>query len=84
MDAPPPPPSQLANRIIRQFVDHLFGEDMIMGRDDFLAVRTVYRQRGGTWQAIDSGSKDAIDILEKVVVAWGQMPGRKLKSQEGI
>jgi len=83
MDAPPPP-SQLANRIVRQFIDHLFGDDMISNREDFLAIRTVYRQMGGTWQAIDSGSKEAIAILEKIVIAWGQMPGRKLKSLEGI
>lgn len=84
MDAPPQPPRQLANRIIRQFVDHLFGEDMEVRRNDFMAIRTVFRQMGGSWQSIDDGSKDAIGILEKVVVAWGKLPGRTLKSEEGL
>ena len=84
MDAPPSPPSQLANRIIRQFVDHLFGEDMLTFKDDFLAIRVVYRKMGGNWIPLIDGNKEAIGLLENIVTGWGQMPGRKRKSEEGI
>jgi hypothetical protein len=65
-------------------VDHLFGEDMMVLKDDFLAIRLVYRQMGGMWSPLIDGNKDSIGLLESVVTAWGQMPGRKLKSQEGV
>ena len=84
MNTPPPPPAQLANRVIRQLIDHLFGEDMITLKDDFMGIRVVYRQLGGTWVQLTDGNNDSIDLLEKIVIAWGKAPGRKLKSKESI
>jgi hypothetical protein len=84
MDVPVAPPNQLANRIIRQLVDHLFGEGMVILKEDYLALRAVYRQMGGTWASLVDGNNESIGLLEKIVTAWGQMPNRKTIDQEDI
>jgi hypothetical protein len=84
MDAPAAPPNQLANRIIRQLVDHLFGEGMVVRKADYQALRVVYRQMGGSWASLVDGSNTAIGLLEKIVTAWGQMPGRMTSDQEDV
>jgi hypothetical protein len=83
MDAPQPP-RQLANRIIRLLVDHLFSEDMIIDLNDYLSIRMVFRQMGGLWCSIDGGDKDQIGKLTQIVTSWGKMPGRKKLSEQGI
>lgn len=75
-------PLQLANRVIRQMVEHSFGADMIVTKDDFMAMRTAFRSLGQSWEKFGDGDLKPIEILSKVVVAWGGMPGRRYRSKE--
>lgn len=76
----PDPPRIFANRVIRQLIDHSFGEDLIAEPDDFLTIRTAFRSSGGSWRRIGDGDTAHLDKLKNVVTAWGQMPGRKKHS----
>ena len=82
MLALPVPPSQLANKVIKQMIEHLFTDDMVVEKQDFLAIRTVFRKLGGTWEAFIDGDNAQIDRLSQIVAAWGQMPGRKKHSDD--
>lgn len=82
MLALPVPPSQLANRVIKQMIEHLFTDDLLVEKQDYLAIRTVYRSLGGTWEAFIDGDNVQINRLSQVIAAWGQMPGRKKQSDD--
>jgi hypothetical protein len=41
----------------------------------------VFRRLGGSWMAISQGDTRQLDVLQRVVIAWGQMPGRKSKEE---
>jgi DNA topoisomerase IB len=71
------PPLVFANRVIRQLVDHMLGEDMTVSDEDFGTMRLTFRHMGGTWERVWGGDMDENERLKNVVVAWGQMPGRK-------
>ena len=77
-------PKQLANKIIRMLVDHLFTEDMVVEKNDYSAIRVVFRQMGGSWCGIDDGVPGQVDLLTKIVTSWGMMPTRRKKSLEGV
>ena len=77
-------PQQLANKVIRMLIDHLFTEDMITEKIDYDVIRLVFRQLKGSWLGIDDGSPGHIDLLTKIVTAWGLMPNRRKKSQEDV
>jgi hypothetical protein len=81
MDAPQPLPLIFANRVIRQFIDHLLGPDMIATTEDFLKMRVVFRRLGGNWSAFQCGDIVQILLLEKVIAAWGQAPDRKRETE---
>jgi len=80
MNDSPDPPRIFANRVIRQLIDHSFGEDLIVDPDDFLTMRTAFRSSGGSWVSIGDGDTSHLDKLKNIVTAWGQMPGRKKHS----
>lgn len=77
------PPLVFSNRIIRQLVDHLLGEDFITEDLDFKSMRLVFRERGGSWEKFMNGDVQQNKILQDVVSAWAQLPDRK-KKQETI
>jgi hypothetical protein len=76
MDSVEIPDVIFANRVIRQFVDHLCGEDLVTSTQDFAAIRNVFRRCRGNWEALVSGSMLQLSLLEKVIAAWSKMPTR--------
>ena len=77
MDEPVWSPKVFANKVIFQFVQHLLSEDMIVEPDDYAAIRLVFRQSGGLWDALADGDVVMLELLQKIISAWGQMPERK-------
>jgi hypothetical protein len=72
-----------ANRVIRQFVDHLVGADMIVEPRDYMVIRLLFRKGGGTWLDILHGNITHLSFLEKLIASWGKLPGRKRESEDG-
>jgi DNA topoisomerase IB len=77
------PPLVFSNRIIRQLVDHLLGEEFITEDLDFRSIRLVFRENGGSWEKFMNGDVQQNKLLQDGVSAWAQLPGRK-KKQETI
>ena len=71
------PPVVLANHVIRQMVDHALAEDMVVTPEDFMAIRVTFRQCGGQWSSIMLGDIVHVELLSKIVNAWGKLPERK-------
>lgn len=84
MDDLKPPPKVFANHVIRQMVDHMFGETLVTEKADFMVIRTAFRSLGGAWGAISLGSLPHLELLKQVVTTWGQTPGRKNTTQEVV
>lgn len=84
MDERTPHPRQFANHVIQLFVAHMLAEDMVIELDDYMAIRTAFRACGGTWGEISLGNIVHLELLKKIVTAWGNMPGRKKDSDEVI
>lgn len=78
------PPQQLANKVIKQMIEHLFANGFVVDKADYLAIRVVFRQLGGLWEALVDGDSTQIAILEKIVTSWGQQPGHKKPEDEAI
>lgn len=77
MDNPPSVPLVFANRVIRQFADHLLGADLVIEPKDFMILRLTFRKCGGQWLSVVQGDIRHTVLLEKVVTAWGKRPERK-------
>jgi DNA topoisomerase I len=75
------PPLVFSNRIIRQLIDHMIGEDTITEDIDFKSMRIVFRECGGSWEKFMNGDILNNELLQKIVTAWAQMPGRKQKQE---
>lgn len=71
MDDAPNPPIHFANRIVRQFVDHLFGPDMLVLPEDFTTLRLAFRVGGGSWERLLHGDITHTRFLEELLIAWG-------------
>ncbi len=84
MDERTPHPRQFANHVIQLFVVHMLAEDMVIELDDYMAIRTAFRTCGGSWGEISLGNIVHLELLKKIVTAWGNMPGRKKDSDEVI
>jgi hypothetical protein len=78
------PPKVFANQVIRQMIDHMFGEDLITEKNDFLVMRAAFRSLGGQWAQVSLGSLPQLEKLKQVVTTWGQAPERRKKTQEII
>lgn len=77
MNDKPTPPHVFANRVLKQVIEHALGEDIVIEYDDYHALRVAFRSCDGNWGAIIAGDIKQIELLSKIVIAWGQMPGRK-------
>ncbi len=71
MDTPPEQSLVLANRVIKQLSDHLLGGVVTPEPDDYRIMRVIFRNLGGNWTGVYSGSIDQLTLLEKVVTGWG-------------
>jgi hypothetical protein len=78
------PPKQFANNVLQQVASHMLADDIVVEPDDFMAMRVAFRSLGGTWTEVASGNIVHLELLKKVVTAWGNMPGRKHRSEETV
>lgn len=72
-------PKVFANRMIQMIIDHSLGEDTVVEPNDYLVIRTAFRNLGGTWEQIMLGNDQTINALKQVVSAWGNSPARQKK-----
>jgi len=74
------PPKIFANKVICQMVQHMISEDMLIEPRDYLALRSVFRRCGGSWEKFADGDQVQIELLKTIITGWGQMPERKKES----
>jgi hypothetical protein len=78
------PPLVFANKVIRQMIQHMVAEDMVVDRKDYLAIRVVFRKCGGSWAKFVDGELPQFELLKSVITSWGQMSGRQKSSDQLI
>jgi hypothetical protein len=71
------PPRQFANQVLKQVIQHLLTDDMVVEANDYASIRVTFRKLGGSWFDLSQGDITQIDLLKKVVTAWGALPNRK-------
>jgi len=81
-DCTPEPPLLFGNRIIKQLVDHMLGDELVVEDRDFNVMRLVFRQQGGSWERLLNGDPVQNELLKTVVTTWGKMPGRKQEPEK--
>lgn len=77
MDQPERPPLVFANRVIRQYADHLVGDDVMILPNDYAVIRMVFRWCGGSWERLDHGDIVHNRLLAKILTTWGSKASRK-------
>lgn len=77
-------PRVLANKVIRQLIQHMVSEKLEPTWEDYAAIRVVFRQCGGAWDALMQGDIEAMTRLKSVVAAWGRMPERQIELKRMI
>lgn len=65
-----PPPIVFANKVIRQFVDNLYGKDKSLKFNDFMVIRVTFRKLGGDWFALCLGDILQLMLLVQVIRTW--------------
>ena len=73
-------PRIFANKVIIQFVQHILAEDMVVEPEDYLVIRLVFKWCGGAWDQLAEGNVVMLELLQKIISAWGKMPGREHES----
>lgn len=61
-----------ANRVIRQFADHMLSPQTEISEADFRTMRVVFRHGGGSWTELMGGDIDQLTLLERVITTWGK------------
>ena len=77
MDDKPKPPKIHANHVVRQLIEHMFADDFKLRANDYMAIRVVFRNFGGSWEKLALGSLKDFDLLQKVIQEWAKMPHEK-------
>jgi hypothetical protein len=72
LDVPNDLPLVFANRVIRQFVDNMFGAGKEISDRDYMVLRVVFRHTGGSWTQLIQGDVRQLTVLEKLIQTWGQ------------
>jgi hypothetical protein len=76
-DCKPKPLLLFADRVIRQLVDHMLGENMVVTEQDFKILRQIFKKCSGSWERVWEGDLVHNELLKTVVTSWGLMPGRR-------
>jgi hypothetical protein len=84
MNDKPTPPLVFANHVLKQMIEHLLGEDIIIKNADYTALRVAFRSAGGSWTAVGHGDIKQIELLAKFISAWGNMPERERTGDQGL
>ena len=77
MDDRPKPPKVFANKVIKQLIEHMIADDFKVKAADYTAIRVVFRSLGGSWDQLGLGSMRDLDMLQKVIMGWSQLPHEK-------
>ena len=59
-----------AYTIVRQVMDHIYGDDEKLSSEDFVAIFKMYLGRGGSWEGIMDGNMRDVQTLENVLQAF--------------
>jgi len=78
------PPKQFANHVLKQVCSHMLADDIVVEPNDYMAMRVAFRSLGGLWSEVAYGDIVHLELLKKVVTAWGNEPGRKHRSEETV
>lgn len=62
-------PKLMANQIIAQIIQHM-GVEAQLGWNEYMAIRTVFRNLGGSWERIAAGDPDQYKLLQMVATSW--------------
>lgn len=74
-------PSIFANKVILQFVQHVLAEGTTIEPKDYLVIRSAFRSVGGSWSRLADGDLVMLEILQKLITAWGKMSGRSSEDE---
>lgn len=77
------PPLEFANRVLRRFVDNLFGGKVEVIPQDYTVMRVVFRNLGGSWEQILHGNIEHCKLVVRVVQSWGTLQEKNRKVEEG-
>lgn len=77
-------PKVFANRVIRQMVDHSFGDDLTLELKDYQVIRVAFAALGGNWQLLAMGALPHLEALKQVITYWGQNSQPKSKKQDFV
>ena len=83
-DETPRPPMIFGNQVISQFVSHLWGNTLALRPKDYTTLRVAFRKAGGSWEELANGSPGQIEVLKRVVTAWGKEEGRAKKEDDFV
>ncbi len=73
------PPLVFANKVIRRFVDNLFGGQTMILPKDYMVMRVVFRKLGGSWKRIILGDIEANKLVVRIIQAWGTLHEKNRK-----
>lgn len=74
------PPLEFANRVIRRFIDNLFGDETLVLPQDYIAMRVVFRKLGGSWEKVFEGDTQ---LIIQIVQSWGNLKDKNRKVELG-
>jgi len=57
----------IAWKIMRQYIDHVFGSDQKMDDNDFITVYGDYIKNGGSWRSLLNGDVECFTILDNSI-----------------
>ncbi len=60
----------IAFRIVRQILDHVYGNDQKMDDEEFVHLYRTFVRLGGSWEAVVRGDINGFDLLESLVAAF--------------
>lgn len=60
----------IAYTIVRQIMDHIYGEDEKLSSKDFIAIFKLYLERGGSWEGLMAGDMRNVKIIEDILQAF--------------
>jgi hypothetical protein len=77
-----PQPLVFAHKVIKQFVDHSFGEGIELSKNDYTVLRLAFRYMHGSWEQIWHGNPAHMQILKAVISNWGQTYAKPAESDD--
>jgi len=81
----PSPPKVFSHRVIKQMVEHMFGDTLgTLSLADYKVIRVVFTKCKGSWEKLCSGDMVQLELLAKIITGWGKMPNRKPPTEDLI